>query len=212
MSGPAPSRLMLRHTRLIARNTTQRFASTTEAAKDAAAKSKETASNATSQASQGLSRVSSSAGSALSGAAQRATTLLGRIGGRTGRLISLVESMIPPTIYYSKVGFELSKLVFRGQKMSPPDLASFQKYTQPLVKVVRNPAGILNKGVDTGSSYSPEAIFSRVRNLNTQQMVTAGVVGAEVIGFFTIGEMMGRMKLVGYRGDEEHHETATNTH
>lgn len=27
---------------------------------------------------------------------------------------------IPPTIYYAKVGLELSKLVFQGQKMAPP--------------------------------------------------------------------------------------------
>jgi F-type H+-transporting ATPase subunit g len=71
---------------------------------------------------------------------------------------------------------------------------------------------MMNKGVDTGASYSPEALLSRIRNMNRQQMVTAGVVGAEVLGFFTVGEMLGRMKLVGYTGDQEHHETATNTH
>lgn len=27
---------------------------------------------------------------------------------------------IPPTIYYARVGLELSKLVFQGQKMAPP--------------------------------------------------------------------------------------------
>jgi hypothetical protein len=27
---------------------------------------------------------------------------------------------IPPAIYYARVGLELSKLVFQGQKMSPP--------------------------------------------------------------------------------------------
>jgi len=36
-------------------------------------------------------------------------------------------------------------------------------------------------------------------------MMTAGVVGAEVLGFFTVGEMIGKMKLVGYHG-EVHHE------
>lgn len=40
-------------------------------------------------------------------------------------------------------------------------------------------------------------------------MVSAGVVGAEVLGFFTVGEMVGRFKLVGYRGDVHQHETAT---
>lgn len=92
------------------------------------------------------------------------------------------------------------------------DLAAFQRYTQPVMNAVRNPASMLNKGVDAGASYSPESILSRIRNLNRQQMVTAGVVGAEVLGFFTVGEMLGRMKLVGYTGDQEHHETATNTH
>ena len=71
---------------------------------------------------------------------------------------------------------------------------------------------MLNRSVETSTHYSPEAILSRIRNLNTQQIATAGVVGAEVIGFFTVGEMLGRMKFVGYRGDQEHHETATNTH
>ena len=36
-------------------------------------------------------------------------------------------------------------------------------------------------------------------------MVSVGVIGAEVLGFFTVGEMIGRFKLVGYRGDMEHH-------
>lgn len=29
-------------------------------------------------------------------------------------------ALVPPTIYYSKVGFELSKLVIRGQNISTP--------------------------------------------------------------------------------------------
>lgn len=31
-----------------------------------------------------------------------------------------LTAAVPPTIYYSKVAIELSKLVFRGQKMTPP--------------------------------------------------------------------------------------------
>ena len=29
-------------------------------------------------------------------------------------------ALIPPTVYYSRVGFELGKLVYRGQKWNPP--------------------------------------------------------------------------------------------
>ncbi|KAL9137687.1 MAG: hypothetical protein Q9175_001105 [Cornicularia normoerica] len=118
--------------------------------------------------------------------------------------------MVPPTVYYGKVGFELSKLVFKGQRMSPPDLAAFQKYTQSVINAIRNPASLLNHTTDTASTVSPEGILSQIRNANMQQLISAGVVGAEVLGFFTVGEMIGRMKLVGYRGDTEHHETATS--
>ena len=95
MSTAAPSRIMLRHTRFIARQT-RRHASTTEAAKDTAAKTKETASNATSKASGGLSRVTSSAGPAVSGVAQRASRAISSVGGRTGRMISFVQSESKP--------------------------------------------------------------------------------------------------------------------
>lgn len=32
----------------------------------------------------------------------------------------VITGQIPPTIYYARVGMELSKLVFKGQKMAPP--------------------------------------------------------------------------------------------
>jgi hypothetical protein len=35
--------------------------------------------------------------------------------------------------------------------------------------------------------------------------VAGGVVAAEVLGFFTVGEMIGRMKLVGYHGEAGAH-------
>lgn len=105
---------MFRHTRYIARQTTRRHASTTEAAKDTAAKSKETASNATLQASRGLSRVTSSAGPAVSGAAQRVSKLIGNIGGRTGRMISFVQCK--------------PRLVFRPQSHSANRLSHSELY------------------------------------------------------------------------------------
>ena len=99
MSKAAPPRMMLRHARMIARQSPRRHASTTEAAKEAAANSKATASNATSKASQGLSRVTSSAGPALSGATQRVTKAIGNIGGRTGRMISFVQCEPNPVLH-----------------------------------------------------------------------------------------------------------------
>jgi F-type H+-transporting ATPase subunit g len=52
---------------------------------------------------------------------------------------------------------------------------------------------------------TPESILSSVRNVNGKQLASIGVVFAELLGFFTVGTMIGRMKVVGYHG-EVHHE------
>lgn len=128
----------------------RRFESTstkaTQAAKDTASKASEKASDFQSKASEGLSRVTSTAGPAITGVAKTVGNVLGKVGGRTGKLIAFIErkfhlhlcakvyfqsfqnsmanflpiGQIPPTVYYARVGLELSKLVIQGQKMAPP--------------------------------------------------------------------------------------------
>lgn len=79
-------------------------------------------------------------------------------------------------------------------------MATFQSYFQPLINVARNPAAIKNL-----SFPSPQSFLARIRNASPREMALAGVTAAEVIGFFTVGEMVGRMNIVGYRGEVEHH-------
>jgi F-type H+-transporting ATPase subunit g len=77
-------------------------AKATEAAKDTASKATEQAQNFQSKASDGLSRVSASAGPAISGAVKGLGNTLGKIGGRTGRLIAFVESMFYQLMQYRR--------------------------------------------------------------------------------------------------------------
>ena len=104
----------------------------------------------------------------------------------------------------------------------PSSLQAFQSYAQPLINALRSPLSALLRSptaqqvsnhasqvAQNPSSMTPERILSAIRNVDRRQLVAGGVVFAEVLGFFTVGEMVGRMKLVGYRGDREHHETAT---
>ncbi|KAK4990600.1 ATP synthase subunit G atp20 [Elasticomyces elasticus] len=198
------SRMVLRQPRIVFQRTAVRNASTTSEAANAvsstATKAKESASQATSKASEGLSRVTSSASSGLSKVTTAATNTVSSIGGRTGRLINYVQSLIPPTIYYSRVGLELAKLVFQGQKMSVPSMSHFQSYTQPIMHAMRNPGSLFNQAANTAGS--PTSMLSRLRNFDSQQMISTGVVAAEVIGFFTVGEMIGRRKIIGYNSRE----------
>ncbi|KAL2822360.1 mitochondrial ATP synthase g subunit-domain-containing protein [Aspergillus cavernicola] len=191
------SRAVLRQSQFLTRRTAVRHSSSTS---QAASKASETASSTASKAQDGLSRVTSSAGPAISNAAQGLGNTLKKVGGRTGKVVSFIESMIPPTLYYSKVGLELGKLVFRGQSMTPPNMATFQSYYQPLINALRNPATLKN-----ANPVSPQSILARVRNANKKEIALAGVTAAEVVGFFTVGEIVGRMNVVGYRGHAEHH-------
>ncbi|KAH6681302.1 putative sorbitol dehydrogenase [Halenospora varia] len=194
------SRAVLRQSTKLPGRTARRFESTTskatEAAKDTASKASQTAAEYKSKASEGLSRVTSSAGPAISGAAKGLGNALGKIGGRTGRLIAFIERQIPPTVYYARVGLELSKLVFQGQKMSPPPVSTFQSYYQRILQSLRTPGPTISQASNS---------IQQLRNVDSTKLVAGGVVVAELLGFFTVGEMIGRMKLVGYRGDTGAH-------
>ncbi|KAH6692625.1 ATP synthase subunit G [Plectosphaerella plurivora] len=197
MSAVAARPLLRSSARLGAR----RFQSTTT--QKAAEATKEAASDASSKAAQGLSRVTSSA----AGAARGVGNALSKVGGRTGRLVGFVEKQLPTVIYYSKVGAEVTKIVFRGQKMAPPPLSTFQSYFGNAAQSLKNPSALLNTASQTASSAAstatqqPTAILQRLRNLNKASLVAGGVVAAECLGFFTVGEMIGRFKLVGYHGE-----------
>ena len=55
------------------------------------------------------------------------------------------------------------------------------------------------------SLFNLTRFLGRMRNVNRQQMAAGAVISAEVLGFFTVGEIIGRFKLVGYRGETASH-------
>lgn len=162
MSAAPASRVVVRQSRLLLRRNNLRHASTTaetaskakEAASETASKVQASASQATSKAGEGLSRVTSSASSMASGAAKSATNAANQVQSRTSRYISLVQgeqplasgyddmsreadttldTLIPSTIYYSRVGLELGRLVFKGQGMAPYDESKILCTEQQLI-------------------------------------------------------------------------------
>ncbi|PSN67120.1 hypothetical protein BS50DRAFT_573863 [Corynespora cassiicola Philippines] len=198
----AASRAVLRHSTFAVRRAGIRNASSTS---EAAGAAKDKAAEASSKASEGLSKVSSSAGNALSkagSAASAAAGALSKVGGRTGRLVNTVQALIPRVTYYSRVGLELGKLVAHQRGMAPPNAATFQSYYQSLLKSLRNPGALFNQ---SANAAQPTSILSRVRNVSRTEVLTASIVLAEVLGFFTVGEMIGRFKIVGYRASAPAH-------
>ncbi|ORY14151.1 mitochondrial F1F0-ATP synthase-like protein g subunit [Clohesyomyces aquaticus] len=202
----AASRAVLRHSKFAARRAGIRNASSTsEAAAAAKEKAQSQAANLQAKATEGLSKVASSAGATLSKVGSATADTLGNVGGRTGRVIGGLQSLIPSVVYYSKVGLELGKLVAHQRKMSPPDLATFQSYFQPILNNLRNPNALLTQTSSTISTIQPANLINRVRDLSTEQWAANGVIAAEVLGFFTVGTMIGRFKIVGYRSKAPAH-------
>lgn len=90
LSGAA-RRLAVRFESTQSNNTAAQVNKAAEAAKQTAAKATAAASEFSAKAAQGLSRVSSAAGPAIAGAAKGAAEALGKVGGRTGRVIGFIE-------------------------------------------------------------------------------------------------------------------------
>ncbi|PHH70025.1 hypothetical protein CDD80_6286 [Ophiocordyceps camponoti-rufipedis] len=74
-------------------------------------------------------------------------------------------------------------------------MSTFQSYYQNLWRALQS--GTLLP--------SPQAMVQHIRGISTTQLVAGGVVAAECLGFFTVGEILGRFKLIGYRGEVAHH-------
>ncbi|KAL2220609.1 putative mitochondrial F1F0-ATP synthase g subunit [Thermoascus aurantiacus ATCC 26904] len=194
---PASSRAVLRPSQRFLFRRTPAVRRHASSASDAASKAKETAA----KAQQSLSKLTATAGPAIANAAQNLGNALRRVGGRTGKVIAFVDSLIPPTVYYSKVGIELAKLVFKGQNMAPPSLATFQSYFQSLLNTLRNPSALKNINFP-----NPQQIIARILNPDRymKELAFYGVTAAEILGFWSVGEMIGRRKIVGYRGEPAH--------
>lgn len=70
-------------------------------------------------------------------------------------------------------------------------LATFQTAFQNAWVQLQNPA----KLIQTSTAFVKSA-----RSLTPTQLAAGGVLAAEILGFFTVGEIIGRFKLIGYRG------------
>ena len=90
-------------------------------------------------------------------------------------------------------------------------MQTLQPYLTRVQNAVRNPQSLLQRGSEQASAVAdtavtkPETFLVRLRNLDSATLTQVGVVTAETIGFFSIGEMLGKFKIVGYRSSAPAH-------
>merc|ERR1712029_495332 len=178
MSSAALPRLALRQSRWVIQ---RRAASTTT----------EAASNT---ASQGASKAKEGA----SEAAGKAQQGLSRVTSSAGSAVSSTAASAGKAL--NNVGGRTGQAIQFVQGLIPPTIY--------YARVAGELGKIMAQGTAQQAVNSPESLLARVRNMDTATLTTVGVVAAETLCFFTVGEMIGRFKLVGYRGDPhggEHH-------
>ena len=78
--------------------------------------------------------------------------------------------------------------------------ATFQSFYESAWQSIRQPSKIVDSVSQTvkTANQKPSGFIPGVSNA---QLAAGGVVLAECLGFFTVGEMIGRFKLVGYHGE-----------
>ncbi|BGP38568.1 hypothetical protein JCM10450v2_002517 [Rhodotorula kratochvilovae] len=138
------------------------------------------------------------ASSAADGAAQKAqaaaasaqATASKALSGVQSRLASLLGAYREPVVYNAQVAKELVKQVYIAEKLAPPSFAQVSYTFRQF------------------ASQAPHASF-------WQKLYTSGqwkyvlIVAVEAYGIFSIGEMIGRRSVVGYKLDEDRYAKLT---
>ncbi|CCK71175.1 F1F0 ATP synthase subunit g KNAG_0G01170 [Huiozyma naganishii CBS 8797] len=117
--------------------------------------------------------------------------MLGRLqsngGALVGRVVNMTTKAVNVSLYYGKVGAELSKQVYLKEKLQPPSWADFQSV---YLKLYQSSLRLAN---------SPKAAIDCLSQIPKNDLIKYGSIGVQLVGFYSVGEVIGRRKLVGYR-------------
>lgn len=94
------------------------------------------------------------------------------------------------TIYYSKVAAEVSKTVYAKEGLAPPTIAEFTKVYECAVKQ----AQLFAKD----PKASAELIVKNAQGFSKDEILRYICYFIQIVGFFSLGEIIGRRNVVGY--------------
>ncbi|CAD6646672.1 XXYS1_4_G0021960.mRNA.1.CDS.1 [Saccharomyces cerevisiae] len=113
--------------------------------------------------------------------------MLSRIQNYTSGLVSKANLLSSKALYYGKVGAEISKQIYLKEGLQPPTVAQFKSVYSNLYKQSLNFA------------LKPTEVLACLRNIQKNELLKYGAYGIQLIGFYSVGEIIGRRKLVGYK-------------
>lgn len=101
-----------------------------------------------------------------------------------------VQTLADKSIYYSKVALELSKAVYTKEGLAPPTAAEFTKVYQ----CAQNQAKLVAKD----PKAFLEVIAKNAQGFNKDEIIRYICYFIQIVGFFSLGEIIGRRNVVGY--------------
>lgn len=101
-------------------------------------------------------------------------------------LVEKVTNTVNKTIYWSKVTGELAKQVYLKEKLTPPSIADFQTVYQNLYKQALE------------LTTKPQQVLAFAKGLNKNSLLNYGAIFIQIVGLFSLGEVIGRRQIVGY--------------
>ncbi|CAH01830.1 F1F0 ATP synthase subunit g [Kluyveromyces lactis] len=119
--------------------------------------------------------------------------MISRVQSLVSSLTHKTQSLLTKTVYYGKVTAELSKQVYTKEGLQPPNFSDFEMvYT----RLYRQALGYADK---------PQQVVNLLKNIEKDQAVKIGAFGVQLLGLYSLGEIIGRRKVVGYRNYSTHH-------
>ncbi|SMN18521.1 similar to Saccharomyces cerevisiae YPR020W ATP20 Subunit g of the mitochondrial F1F0 ATP synthase [Maudiozyma saulgeensis] len=104
---------------------------------------------------------------------------------------ALVTKTVEKTVYCGKVTGELSKQIYKSEKLQPPSLDEFKSVYMNLysnsLRYIKTPQQAVNCLKASGKN----------------DLLKYGAIGIQLLGFYSVGEVIGRRKLVGYNSYAE---------
>lgn len=88
---------------------------------------------------------------------------------------------------WSKTIAQLAKQIYIKEGMSPPTFEEYQAVYKSLYKNV------------LAHAESPKLIIDFCKKTNKEDYIRYGAYGLQFVGFFTLGEIVGRRSIFGYK-------------
>jgi F-type H+-transporting ATPase subunit g len=115
------------------------------------------------------------------------SAIISKATGIVNGLVTKTGELTNCAVYWSKVGAELGKSIYKSEGLAPPTQVQFQQVYQKAFALLKSPQQ-QKELLQKAAQFKP----------SKQAVVKASVGGIQVLAFFSVGEIIGRRSIFGY--------------